>query len=651
MCVPGSANRTLVPIKRPLPGVVILVHGVNSEGEWYINAEKGLTTGLNVRLGRADMLPNEYQRDNPRNLLKVTRSPVIRFYWGYRAPVSETSKRDSNGEIKLKYKIFMKRREEVRGEQPGTSAFNYFPYSFEHPETNTPGTYYWGGGPFQNGTTALNMSWYDGFNPKIAGFFDTSSPYVIKERDRPLNEAPKRTYYVNASQRLADLIDSIYNEYPGDTVTVVSHSQGTMVALLAMLLVKRVPDTLFLCNSPYSFDDKITDAIAYGDKSPTSGSRVRTFYNVLERFKQSQALASQKTTEEQLKGVGGWLLETEPQVLDGRSIAPNGEIDGPKSDVPPRPECPLDAGVMWTPSFPAEEPVPGVEDHHNHGRVFVYCCAHDRVMGSVPLQSIGWKGVSYRLPHPTEPRGTSMPFTDYAGVLYQRQFMRFHSAGSTPDGEDGPLTPRCPTDGAPFWIPPQPDKSLGLFNELAIATKDDRIFVNGPRVPEPASIELMKSFNQNFDDTQKISSDPDFKFSAEAIYEKRKWLTERDVTPYGKEQRQRVQSDDEIATEMASTDATPTNHSTIFSHKDGELVRRILSYDLPIGRADSFDDPEFWRSLVKRADWLNDKSDEAYKQGGDFVPKDPPSTVDPETRALAREELERSRRMYGLDRP
>lgn len=244
-----------------------------------------------------------------------------------------------------------------------------------------------------------------------------------------------------------------------------------------------------------------------------------------------------------------------------------------------------------------------------------------------------------------------MPFTDYAGVLYQRQFMRFHSAGSTPDGEDGPLTPRCPTDGAPFWIPPQPDKSLGLFNELAIATKDDRIFVNGPRVPEPASIELMKSFNQNFDDTQKISSDPDFKFSAEAIYEKRKWLTERDVTPYGKEQRQRVQSDDEIATEMASTDATPTNHSTIFSHKDGELVRRILSYDLPIGRADSFDDPEFWRSLVKRADWLNDKSDEAYKQGGDFVPKDPPSTVDPETRALAREELERSRRMYGLDRP
>lgn len=36
----------------PLPGVVIFVHGVNSEGEWFEPAEDGLCKGLNRRLGR-----------------------------------------------------------------------------------------------------------------------------------------------------------------------------------------------------------------------------------------------------------------------------------------------------------------------------------------------------------------------------------------------------------------------------------------------------------------------------------------------------------------------------------------------------------------------------------------------------------------------
>jgi hypothetical protein len=34
-----------------LPGLIIFVHGVNSEGEWYNNAEVALCSGLNQRLG------------------------------------------------------------------------------------------------------------------------------------------------------------------------------------------------------------------------------------------------------------------------------------------------------------------------------------------------------------------------------------------------------------------------------------------------------------------------------------------------------------------------------------------------------------------------------------------------------------------------
>lgn len=59
----ATAKGTVLPNKKkeliavkpmPLPGVVIFVHGVNSEGEWFGPAEEGLCRGLNRRLGRLD---------------------------------------------------------------------------------------------------------------------------------------------------------------------------------------------------------------------------------------------------------------------------------------------------------------------------------------------------------------------------------------------------------------------------------------------------------------------------------------------------------------------------------------------------------------------------------------------------------------------
>lgn len=50
--------------------------------------------------------------------------------------------------------------------------------------------------------------------------------------DRQLQDAPSREYYAHASDRLAKLIDKIRSAYPKDTITVMSHSQGTMIAPL-----------------------------------------------------------------------------------------------------------------------------------------------------------------------------------------------------------------------------------------------------------------------------------------------------------------------------------------------------------------------------------------------------------------------------------
>lgn len=48
-----------------LPGLIIFVHGVNSEGEWYNNAEQALCDGINNRLSleagsNHELLSNEY---------------------------------------------------------------------------------------------------------------------------------------------------------------------------------------------------------------------------------------------------------------------------------------------------------------------------------------------------------------------------------------------------------------------------------------------------------------------------------------------------------------------------------------------------------------------------------------------------------------
>nr|WP_241239275.1 hypothetical protein [Burkholderia stagnalis] len=81
-----------------MPGVIIFVHGVNSEGEWYDAAEEALCDGLNDRLHRTDgtkLKSNQYITIDPDTRKAIPRrldpgakgnSPVIRFYWGYRAP-------------------------------------------------------------------------------------------------------------------------------------------------------------------------------------------------------------------------------------------------------------------------------------------------------------------------------------------------------------------------------------------------------------------------------------------------------------------------------------------------------------------------------------------------------------------------------------
>ena len=56
----GMAPEVRVPMPRPMPGIIILVHGVNDIGEAYATQARGLCEGLNIRLGRKDLAPGDW---------------------------------------------------------------------------------------------------------------------------------------------------------------------------------------------------------------------------------------------------------------------------------------------------------------------------------------------------------------------------------------------------------------------------------------------------------------------------------------------------------------------------------------------------------------------------------------------------------------
>lgn len=183
-----------VIMREPLPGIVIFVHGVNSDGEWYTAAEKGLCDGLNDRLKRRDehmayptpeggqLTPATYMPEltadgfiNPKMTHKAFIkgdehfTPVIHFRWGYKANSKELQEFGEG--------IYLN-------------------------EEN-----YWGGGPFANGCTSLPDLWSEGLSDNLMLWLQIE--HLNPTDDRIVFSCPPRPYYVLAALRLARLVASI----------------------------------------------------------------------------------------------------------------------------------------------------------------------------------------------------------------------------------------------------------------------------------------------------------------------------------------------------------------------------------------------------------------------------------------------------------
>lgn len=250
---PNATVPSNTPVRRARPGVVIFLHGVNDPGASYASVEEGLCQGLNERLDRADLRPGRYgvdyraakgvpeasrdQRtrdiiDDPDTHLYLrkdqhAKSVMIPFYWGYRAAEGEI-RRDRNGDptkVRTQYQ-----------DRHGNRLDRHFGKA---------------GGVFANATNNLPDMYGPGFDSAVRHVANATLP-----NSQYMGKGPHRRYFVLAAERLATLVSTIRDLYPSDTITIMGHSQGTLITLLAQALLadrgKRCADCVIMVASPYS---------------------------------------------------------------------------------------------------------------------------------------------------------------------------------------------------------------------------------------------------------------------------------------------------------------------------------------------------------------------------------------------------------------
>lgn len=407
----------------PLPGVIIFVHGVNSDGEWYGAAEEGLCRGLNHRLGRGnDFVPVPYGAEitadgfvNPDMSADTliqdenTFSPVIRFRWGYKA----------SGEELQKYGKGIYLNEEN----------------------------YWGGGPFANGCSALADLWQDGLSDGL--FLWNTIQHMNPFPERQVFSCPPRAYFVLAAYRLARLVEAIRQQQADVPVTIVCHSQGTMVSMAAAFLGQRLPavdgvpcvaDNYVVCNSPYSLADSnfsenwISGNLRAADGSSgrlTLAARIATLKNFFDILRQRASLAASQT-DERIDQAMGNARHGFSAARDREQYGIAGSARGGKKS--------------------------------SYGRVTIYCNPHDIVVSSIAIQGIGWRGLSGTLsPDAPSKAGGELRATHADGVCVQRVFAQGFEVGKQGRyhyWNDHWRRPKA--GGNDFWFPAQKYASYSI---------------------------------------------------------------------------------------------------------------------------------------------------------------------------------------------
>jgi len=631
--VPASAGLAAqtcsLGVPRPMPGIVILVHGVNDVGEAYQNQEKGIIAGLSRRLGRTDLYAHEWRdfimAHNEAAQKKISnpgRSPVIPFYWGYK-PVThddyvadQQRYRDEVGKLKDQAHLPFDAYQEdnaAKKEGFGNDGKNTLKFQNDNFGNALDTRFAKNGGTFANATTSIP----DMLGPGAGGAAVAAAGFLSLHANdgdytHPIFANPHRIYQFFAAQRLADLILTVRREpeTQDDVINIVAHSQGTIITMLANMLVKQAGydpvNCVILNHSPYSLEARLAEDIQPGHHQ-TGEARQQTFRNFC-RLMYTQWQGGGVFTGDQLLKMEGACTLRKP------------------SDNPLR-----------------------TDDRYrrnNNGKVYNYFCPDDGVVSLENVQGFGWRGI---------PQAIAGDIPN----LFQRVFYQHGEVGKAPDG-------------SPFELPPtkQGDAAYAFLSNARYTACD--VVVNGEELPQTFTFKLQGQDNHPDNDPHTSDKpytayiDPDspdacISYSAKAYaiprtksatyalnsYERLLWrpghiLTESElgVETYGMKERighratvihgvvsgsqdfprltlTWLRPREELEKEWKKSD--PVSYSQHSSIVMSEFApSHAMAFDLAIGQCRSFDYKagEFWESLLHRADWRDPLN--SFKPAADY---------------------------------
>jgi len=440
----------ILPVRHNTPGNIILVHGVNDTGTSYAAVERGLCEGLTTRLS-GDLTPASYRlpTDEDRKRLLIdpdavffkrtitddTLSPVIPFYWGYR---------EETGMVQHDAKL-------CRGQVLDRNG-NRLDADFSK-----------GGGPFANATSTLPDMWNKG-KWGVARALDRAQ----HDATHPVLNNPGRMYMILAAQRLAALICMIRDYDEDETVSIVAHSQGCLISLLAQAFLldprikvdqpnARPADTLILTHPPYSLIDEVARTTkmvdGYSHEDPAMFGR----YDSIDGTQTAHARLT--TLANIVRGV--WArrhsVPSLPELADAKKHC--GAV-----------------GKRWN----------AQADRDNRGKVYLYFCPEDMTVALENVRGIGWQGVpTFQRVAATKARVETLykPLAALGEGFRQRVF----TAKRRPDPQSGKPVMVGPADTPFYFVLRQPGEKDYAHTEVS-DTWTSRTFVRGrldaPRVPQ-----------------------------------------------------------------------------------------------------------------------------------------------------------------------
>ena len=452
-----------------------------------------------------------------------------------------------------------------------------------------------GGGFFANATNNLLEMYSPGFAKAIRHL---AQPML--SNTQYMGKGPHRRYFVLAATRLAMLVSEIRRVSPDETITIMGHSQGTLITLLAQAMLidkdQRCADTVIMVDTPYSVLPKTT---------PKGHDTLATLINIATAVTQAPHAQPPLSALRDSKTYGG---------RTGPRWSP---IQGSRRDK---------VGNFTV--FPERD---------NRGKVYLYFCPDDTTVALDDVHGIGTYGVPNTLPD-GKPAMAALQSVRF----YQRLWTKRHRDGQPVMVGDAIQQTVLRAKGEPRY--PGGWSAGGVVSQAPIA-KGEEVLINGEPLSPPYAPDLFGGEVEQGTPTQAGKDSPDDVSIRSALGNSKasfKWFKVR-TSPH------RVDSDAELARLNAGKEPgdqtsaisqvpvyrgsevkeyvifreeTPNDiqkrmredkkerepnsyHSAVL--RSPENQRWVTAMDIAIGQAHSLDDPAMREVLVAIADWRIDR--------------------------------------------